>query len=48
MPKSKKGGFMGLFKTRRKRDKAGKAGKPPRKGHATLKKKYQNVKSATK
>jgi hypothetical protein len=40
MPKSKKGGFMGLFKTRRKRDKAGKA---PRKGHATLKKKYQKI-----
>ena len=43
MPKSKKGGFMGLFKKRRKMTKTDKAGKPPRKGHATLKKKYQKI-----
>ena len=43
MPKSKKGGFMGLLKKRRKMTKADKAGKPPRKGHATLKKKYQKL-----
>ena len=43
MPKSKKGGFIGLLKKRRKMTKTDKAGKPPRKGHATLKKKYQKL-----
>ena len=43
MPKSKKGGFMGLLKKRRKMTKADKTNKPPRKGHATLKKKYQKL-----
>lgn len=43
MPKSKKGGFSGVFKKRRKMTKTDKAGKPSRKGHATLKKKYQKI-----
>ena len=34
---------MGLLKKRRKMTKADKTNKPPRKGHATLKKKYQKL-----
>ena len=42
MTKSKKGGFFGML-TRRKRTKVKKTNKPPRKGHASLKKKYQKI-----
>ena len=43
MPKSKKGGFMGLFKKRRKMTKADKTNKPPRKGRYIKKEISKNM-----